>query len=670
MKKLLKAFLTLIMATVLCLQILPAALAEGTDAIEKKENVDFLMWKRDSAGNPVLTDVTVDAIVLDPVYASAFSKFKGGNWYVIRGKVEFNDPIEVDGNVGLILTDGCELYCKASLRVEKGIVYDSSLEICATSPDSNPNKGRLRVDGQYEVAAIGTFWESYEFMDYEAGDITIHGGYVEAHGGRFAAGIGGGRWADGGKVTIYGGEVKAYGGEFYQGAGIGGGAGGDGGSVTVYGGSVTAESWGGASIGGGYDGEGGDVTLYGGTFNLLSPIGAAQKDKSKGTFNLGPGLVMIDNSPDRKSELFNGGFDYKPWKDVITEIPAQFTIAPCPGPVVYETYNPYTDRMEGRECKSYRLVQRDTTEWKDGAWYVVHDSGTFTTPVTVSGTVNLIIKNGKTLTANGGIRVEPGAHLNVYAQPETENEKPGALVVSAPENSAGIGGGYGQAGGALTIYGCDVTVTGGANAAGFGGGYRGKGGDLTLYGGSLTANAGTDAPCAIGEGRACSSKSDIICGSITVRNGFDLYDMDAKKRIVRENGKSWSEMLNDTRAAVSLIRAEAPVQEAVAYRYYDDQGNLTNTECTKYFDLDESMLYLSDGWYVLKDDLTFYELLVAGNAHLILTDGHTLKVQKRFPIEEGKSLTIYAQSNGTGMGALNAIKGIRCEDTSSLTIHG
>ncbi len=87
---------------------------------------------------------------------------------------------------------------------------------------------------------------------------------LNATGGNYGAGIGGGNTGIGGSITISGdAEVAATGG--YDGAGIGGGKSGSGGSITISGDAeVTATGgYGGAGIGGGYEGDGGTITISG-----------------------------------------------------------------------------------------------------------------------------------------------------------------------------------------------------------------------------------------------------------------------------------------------------------------------------------------------------------------------------------------------------------------------
>ena len=93
-------------------------------------------------------------------------------------------------------------------------------------------------------------------------DITIEGGNITATGGKLAAGIGGGEKSFGSSIKIEGNaQVEANGGEY--GAGIGGGEESFGSGITI-GGNAQVEANGGqsgAGIGGGGDGNGTGITI-------------------------------------------------------------------------------------------------------------------------------------------------------------------------------------------------------------------------------------------------------------------------------------------------------------------------------------------------------------------------------------------------------------------------
>ncbi len=194
-------------------------------------------------------------------------------FYVVRGNVN-RETIVVQGkNVHLILCDDATLTLTGGLRLEE----DNKLYIhCQSYGD---NMGRLMVANKYENAAgIGSAVDE-EGNENTVGELVIHGGHIEATGGKYAAGIGScKRTKDESlelckSITVYGGYVKATGGK--EGAGIGVGrynnyfhsAGGD---FYLYDGTVLALGGESASgVGGGGRCPGINVTVYGGSLTAL-----------------------------------------------------------------------------------------------------------------------------------------------------------------------------------------------------------------------------------------------------------------------------------------------------------------------------------------------------------------------------------------------------------------
>ena len=75
-------------------------------------------------------------------------------------------------------------------------------------------------------------------------------------------------------------------------------------------------------------------------------------------------------------------------------------------------------------------LANDTTAWGSGNWYVVPAGGvTISTRITVTGTANLILTDGTTLTASKGITVADGNALNIYAQ--SEGDTAGSLQINS-----------------------------------------------------------------------------------------------------------------------------------------------------------------------------------------------------------------------------------------------
>ncbi len=161
-------------------------------------------------------------------------------------------------------------------------------------------------------------------------------------------------------------------------------------------------------------------------------------------------------------------------------------------------------------------IAEETTAWSTG-WYVVSQSVTISSRITVSGTVNLILEDGFTLTANVGIGVPRGSSLTIYGQ----EEQSGSIVATGNNDNAGIGG-TNDDGGAITINGGVIKATGGDLGAGIGGGYKGTNGAITINGGTVTAT-GNRSSSGIGSGAQCSNTETITItgGTVTANGGSD-----------------------------------------------------------------------------------------------------------------------------------------------------
>ena len=197
-------------------------------------------------------------------------------WYVVAGQLIIDGRVTVNGNVHLILTDGCELTVKGGIQVQDNSTQSTpntnSLTIYAQS--SGENMGKLIASNiERYLAGIGGGYRS------NGGTITINGGSIESTSGIESSAIGGGLCGNGGTITINGGTVTATG---ELGAGIGGGNAASSGTITINGGTVTAIGGNGAGIGGGmsgHDGGGsgpvrGTITINGGTVTATSVFGA------------------------------------------------------------------------------------------------------------------------------------------------------------------------------------------------------------------------------------------------------------------------------------------------------------------------------------------------------------------------------------------------------------
>lgn len=165
------------------------------------------------------------------------------------------------------------------------------------------------------------------------------------------------------------------------------------------------------------------------------------------------------------------------------------------------------------------VVEDETTSWNgEGgeAWYVVNEDAEISERVEVSGTVNLVLCDGATLTAEKGIHVTGGNSLTIYGQEAGD----GRIYATAIEEQAAIGGNIDEPGGILTINGGTIDANGGVNAAGIGGGFGGKGtaGNITINSGNVYAKGGIQA-AGIGGGIYASGVGD---GEKIVINGGEV----------------------------------------------------------------------------------------------------------------------------------------------------
>ena len=226
-------------------------------------------------------------------------------WYLVNQNKIFNNRINVNGDVHLILADDNTLTAPKGIHVASGkslTIYGQNGQngqLTVSNPDDynagiggesfyyrndaslgaiTINGGIVTVQGGYRAAGIGVGGTDNTDDGVNSGSITINGGTVTANGGTKGAAIGGGFNSSATTITINGGTVTAVAGS--GAAGIGGGEYACGKSITITGGVVTATGGldgdedvdkGGAGIGGGNDQDGSTViTISGGIINATS----------------------------------------------------------------------------------------------------------------------------------------------------------------------------------------------------------------------------------------------------------------------------------------------------------------------------------------------------------------------------------------------------------------
>ena len=155
-------------------------------------------------------------------------------------------------------------------------------------------------------------------------------------------------------------------------------------------------------------------------------------------------------------------------------------------------------------------------------WYIVNENVAMPM-MTISGKVNIIILNGKTLKCSKGIRLTQGNELHIYSQ----KGDGGILLATADDDDdAGIGSTENQNAGSLYVHSGQVYATGSKYGAGIGGGDSGYGGEVTIYGGTVIARS-KGAGAGIGGGRNRDNGNITIYGGYVEAYGYYDSDTDA-----------------------------------------------------------------------------------------------------------------------------------------------
>ena len=487
---------------------------------------------------------TVNATVVDN-NSTSWSE----GWYVVDGDVTINDRVSTMGNVNLILKDGCKFTAKRGI----GLQPDSNFSVYGQSEGT----GELETNGGGGTAGIGSNYQS------SCGNITINGGTVNAFGDGGDPGIGSGNKGSCGNITINGGTVNAS--AEAGGAGIGSGFKGSCGSITINGGTVNASAKaGGDGIGGGSDGDIANVTIQGGTVTALTEAGGDGIGQGEsgfaGAFSTGnnghavifassisdqsnkdnwSGVIFIGNDgsiygttvaptesftiPEGKTLTIesgktlqinegitltnNGTINNNGSIEYIGEINGNGSVSGN-NPSQHVTY--LDEKGVQQVAKDIKKIDDNTTNWSEG-WYVVDGDVAINSRVSVTGNVNLILKDDCKLTVDGGIGLQPDSNISIYGQGEGTGE---LSIDGCDFGNAGIGSNNGGSCGDIAINGGCVDVRGSADAAGIGSGFSSSNcGQITINGGNVSATAG-DGGSGIGSGYSGSS-----CLGISINGG-------------------------------------------------------------------------------------------------------------------------------------------------------
>jgi hypothetical protein len=346
----------------------------------------------------------------------------------------------------------------------------------------------------------------------EGSSLTItaaSSGSLEAEGGEYGAGIGGGYNNGAGAISVKGGMVIATGGQYA--AGIGGryGAGSIGeisGNAMVFASSIQPTLTAGDNATQAIVFNGTTGTVYGSVTlqqDLTIPAGSALVVLSSATLTVNPGKTLTNNGliyvetggniigtitgkqpqfPFSVIDTGNGSYDYAAGLLTITG-DGTYTISMRNGTSV-NTY----DRIVVNSGVTANITFNGINIDMSNAGTAAFDMRGATVQLTLIGTN--VLKSS----AGAGLQAPEGSTLTINAANATHS-----LSATGGPYYAGIGGG--GTCGTITINGGTVTATGGtyyysywgtvgASGAGIGGGSRGNGGTITINGGIVTATGG------------------------------------------------------------------------------------------------------------------------------------------------------------------------------------
>ena len=223
----------------------PALALPGGIICQQAAAIDYSFI--DASGN--LKTTTGNVTVIDNSHV--ISEWNAG-WYIVEGDVAIPGRVQVNGDVHLILADGCTLNAEQGIGLQD---VNSNITIYAQSTEEG-TMGTLEAGTLEATATSGTYGAAIGANNnINAGSITINGGKVTATSSApSVAAIGAGYNANAvspsiiGSITINGGIVtaKKTGKNVYYGAAIGAGgymSGGGNvtGGITINGGTVIAE---------------------------------------------------------------------------------------------------------------------------------------------------------------------------------------------------------------------------------------------------------------------------------------------------------------------------------------------------------------------------------------------------------------------------------------------
>ena len=558
------------------------------------------------------------------------------------------------------------------------------------------NGGIVTAYGGDSGAGIGGGSESYD------GTVTINGGTVTAYGGEYGAGIGGGEDSSGTGVTINGGTVTAVAG--LSADGIGGGLFGEAGTLTV---------GDGVEIKGGDNEASQSVleAPYSRRYQYMTAVGpeppvyarvSYQKYDldAEGFVEDQANAIVIDES----STALSAGWYVAEGEITVADriqIDGEVNLILADGAkldaeegIDVSEGNAFT--VYGQENGTGELTAKSTHSCAGigtaDDWTTRTPSG----PITIHGG-NIKAIGGSDSAGIGGGRGRSNGTVTIYGGTVNASSiemGPGigcgdsaggagsVIIYGGTVNatgcvgSAGIGGARYCGGGDVTIYGGTVNATGSGSSAGIGGGHEGGCGNVTIYDGTVTAISLGDG-AGIGGGVASGGGSVAIYGGNVIAIGSGIYDdeysfaraegighgpysessgsLTVGEGVVIMGGMDADSLavldspFNTRWPYMTAIFQEPPATAEADYLEYDLTTKEFDEKTAECLVIDEDSTALSDGWYVVQDEVTIAERIeIDGDVNLILADGAELNAQKGIHVLDPNSLTIYAQTEGSG----------------------
>ena len=315
MKKILRLlFLTNIVAVLILLG--QACLYPVLSAAEAGE-INMETVSGDGAGYTYLDSVVT--ITQDGSYILTGTGTETANRIVVNGGVTADitiNNVNINSGSGAFVMTGAtvNLTLSGSNTLRSGSGF-AGLQVCSgTLTITQASTGNLTVYGGYNSAGIG----APDRVRPNTGTIIIEGGTVNANGGTYGAGIGGGLYSEYGVIIIRGGSITANG--TTSAAGLGGGDYNYPGTINIEGGTVTANGgYNGAGIGGGCDGVGGIINILGGTVNANAGTngagigcgrGGSPRRAAGGTVTVSGGNIVVNARGSGSGKDIGSGDNY------------------------------------------------------------------------------------------------------------------------------------------------------------------------------------------------------------------------------------------------------------------------------------------------------------------------------------------------------------------------